>query len=787
LRIQPTLGDLILPGDVIWPNADGTNLQVLSTDGLGNLTWVDQSGTGGSGWDGISGSVPELGGNLNAAGFTIYTETGSGLDLMFDSDTSRILVDDGTPNPGAVTVESAAAKDLSLVGGTGVVSIGGTGPAVISTETSQPLSIEPDGDLSLKGLVWPNADGTAGQVLATDGSGNLSFTTGGSGGGTDWNFTSGTSPKLGGNLDVTGFEIYTEVASTEDIVLNADSGNVVFASPLSETTLTTAGTSHLRIAPAGDTIHIDKNMVLNTGVEMLAGNLTNIIRWDVTPPSDPLFPNVTFVHLGEDLNAIDIHGVIFQPVKIKNDTAIQGYNAAYTAVQNLISIDPNDYVIVGDGGTAQTAIRSENAGLDPLVRQGTFGLTTDYTIIHEGNLDLISIGDLNDVDITTTAPTVGQVLEWDGTNFVPQSISGTITGATNLTPVSPPTSQGEVFKQNNAGVLEFRTLVAGTGVTISELTNAVQIDASGAGGGEDNTASNLGTGAGVYATKSGVDLQFKSLVMGSGVTITETATEITINSTAAAPIIGEIKAFVGSPASLPFGWHVADGTNGTINLQDRTIFGQGTNFPSVGVGGGSFPAAITTTAAGSHSHTLSVDTAGAHTHSLTINSGGDHSHTATTASAGNHSHTTGSVTLTSAQIPNHAHPMFVNDTEVQSGTPTPVGFLQYCAVSLTNNSGSKGYTIVASNPTSTTPTLGATGLVGSSGSHNHGNTSTTGAHTHTVSVTTSGSAHSHTGSAASNGNHTHTGTSNTVSSHTHTVTPSLPPYLVAYWIQYTGA
>lgn len=50
-----------------------------------------------------------------------------------------------------------------------------------------------------------------------------------------------------------------------------------------------------------------------------------------------------------------------------------------------------------------------------------------------------------------------------------------------------------------------------------------------AGSGEANTASNLGAGEGVFASKSGVDLQFRSLVAGSGVTLTSSATAITID------------------------------------------------------------------------------------------------------------------------------------------------------------------------------------------------------------------------------------------------------------------
>jgi len=51
------------------------------------------------------------------------------------------------------------------------------------------------------------------------------------------------------------------------------------------------------------------------------------------------------------------------------------------------------------------------------------------------------------------------------------------------------------------------------------------------GGGEANTASNLGSGEEVFAQKVGVDLQFKSLVAGPGITLTPSSTEIAIAAT----------------------------------------------------------------------------------------------------------------------------------------------------------------------------------------------------------------------------------------------------------------
>lgn len=71
------------------------------------------------------------------------------------------------------------------------------------------------GDLYLNYLKWPTVDGTSGQVLQTDGTGNLSWVSA-AGGGTMNNLIDDTTPQLGGNLDVNGFSI---VSATGDIAL----------------------------------------------------------------------------------------------------------------------------------------------------------------------------------------------------------------------------------------------------------------------------------------------------------------------------------------------------------------------------------------------------------------------------------------------------------------------------------------------------------------------------------------------------------------------------------------
>jgi hypothetical protein len=78
-------------------------------------------------------------------------------------------------------------------------------------------------------------------------------------------------------------------------------------------------------------------------------------------------------------------------------------------------------------------------------------------------------------------------------------------------------------------------------------------------GGETNAGQNIGSGSGIYATKSGTLLQFKSLVAGAGVSITPDSNIITISSTAAQP--NTISRIIGNSGS----WDITQ-PNSTLQI-----------------------------------------------------------------------------------------------------------------------------------------------------------------------------------------------------------------------------
>ena len=90
---------------------------------------------------------------------------------------------------------------------------------------------------------------------------------------------------------------------------------------------------------------------------------------------------------------------------------------------------------------------------------------------------------------------------------------------------------------------------------------------------------------------------------------------------------GVILMWSGSAASIPAGWKLCDGTNGTPNLVNRFVLGANATSPAVGATGGAATVTLTSAQMPVHSHSGTTDTHGGHQHTGTTNGSGAHQHT----------------------------------------------------------------------------------------------------------------------------------------------------------------
>ena len=222
-----TLGDILVNGSTISAPSNGD--LTLTTSGTGNINLGEfiVNGTTLSSSDSSSININEgliVDGTLNASG----QATLSGLAYpTSDGSANQFLKTDGS---GALSFADLSIGDLTIIGSTIstpsnadlILTPGGTGDVVagsltfngttISAADSSKVTIgealDVTGATTLSGLAYPTSDGSAGQVLQTDGSGTLSFAT-----------------VSIGDLSIVGSSILSP--SSADLTLNSSNGNVV--------------------------------------------------------------------------------------------------------------------------------------------------------------------------------------------------------------------------------------------------------------------------------------------------------------------------------------------------------------------------------------------------------------------------------------------------------------------------------------------------------------------------------------------------------------------------------
>ena len=173
----------------------------------------------------VEDTSPQLGGNLDVNGNDIVSTSNANIDIIphgtgdVNLGADTVMVGDNNSN---ATITTQGTGDLTLNTNSGTNS----GTVTIADGANGDISITPNGSgkVIIDGLSHPTADGSANQVIKTDGSGNLSFTTMSSGG--LGNISEDTSPQLGGDLDVVTHGIVS--TSNRNIAITPNgSGKVV--------------------------------------------------------------------------------------------------------------------------------------------------------------------------------------------------------------------------------------------------------------------------------------------------------------------------------------------------------------------------------------------------------------------------------------------------------------------------------------------------------------------------------------------------------------------------------
>ena len=128
----------------------------------------------------------------------------------------------------------------------------------------------------------------------------------------------------------------------------------------------------------------------------------------------------------------------------------------------------------------------------------------------------------------------GQVLVWDNTanalvnaTFTQGSGTGEANDAQNLGVTA---AREGIFANKIASTLRFKSLVAGTNITLSSTGDEITINSTGGSGSLSSlTGVNAGSGSQVFKSFDGTDqLDFRTLTAGNNITITQSANEILI-------------------------------------------------------------------------------------------------------------------------------------------------------------------------------------------------------------------------------------------------------------------
>ena len=169
---------------------------------------------------------------------------------------------------------------------------------------------------------------------------------------------------------------------------------------------------------------------------------------------------------------------------------------------------------------------------------------------------------------------------------------------------------------NSKGLITTIANVAITFPAQTLISNTSEITANTVSGTPGLSLAATGVSAGTYGGAVNIP-QITVDAKGRVTGLTSVPVNSTLNTLNIGMPIGTIAIWSGATSTIPDGWQLADGTNGTLDLRDKFVLGAGTAFAQ-GTTGGSANAVVA-----SHTHsansvsTFTGDILGSHTHGVT--------------------------------------------------------------------------------------------------------------------------------------------------------------------------
>tara|TARA_R110002095_G_C4238983_1_gene238776 strand:- start:340 stop:1971 length:1632 start_codon:yes stop_codon:yes gene_type:complete len=275
-----------IPSGGVTQIVAGTNVTISPTGGTGAVT-VNASGGGGGIAAVVDDTTPQLGGNLDVQAFQIDTSTTNG-NIVVAPNGTGVLEVEGDTNDGAI--------QLNCNQNTHGVKIQSPPHSAAASYT----------------LVLPDDTGTNGQVLTTDGSGNLSFTTASGGGGLSetplanisarfmWSSADGNERIHVGQTSYGPFNYYSFTSEPFSASLREWSSSATVNVTTATTDVFGPQSYGFYVPNVGKKVKVRVTYRMNAG----AGLDWGFSMWDCPPPSNGSVSNNTLTLRGQSTTQI---------------------------------------------------------------------------------------------------------------------------------------------------------------------------------------------------------------------------------------------------------------------------------------------------------------------------------------------------------------------------------------------------------------------------------------------------------------------------------------------------